>query len=230
MPASHAPSWYQVTGDQQGPNVVDRQRVQRYPSGPTAATCSPTAAPSTTCRRGPTRRGDDPQPEDRHPQQQRQSAPGGRYALINYFHAYIINPSKPGETVNLPAAQDFVNFLTSPAFQSQLKTYLADDGDPGGPPFVADASPNLTAPGFPSDVHRRQAADGDRNADQRRAGLSGARRPDRHRRRDRRRPAGRRSRAARPTRPAPTASRSRRPRAAPTRSRRVRSRRSRTPR
>ena len=46
--------------------------------------------------------------------------------------------------MNLTAAQDFVNFLTSPAFQSQLKSYLPT-ADPGGPPFVADASPNLTA-------------------------------------------------------------------------------------
>jgi ABC-type tungstate transport system permease subunit len=71
------------------------------------------------------------------------SAPGGVNALVNYFHAYIINPSKPGETVSLAAAQDFVSFLTSQAFQSQLKTYLPTT-DPAGPPFVADASPNLT--------------------------------------------------------------------------------------
>ena len=75
------------------------------------------------------------------------SAPGGANELINYFHAYIINPSKPGETVNLTAAQDFVSFVTSPAFQSQLKTYLPT-ADPAGPPFVADASPKLTASGL----------------------------------------------------------------------------------
>src|SRR5262249_44123723 len=78
------------------------------------------------------------------------SAPGGASELINYFHVYIINPSKPGESVNLPAAQDFVNFLTSTGFQSQLKSYLPT-GDPGGPPFVADASPNLTASGIPAE-------------------------------------------------------------------------------
>ena len=50
--------------------------------------------------------------------------------------------------MNLTAAQDFVSFLTSPAFQSQLKTYLPTT-DPGGPPFVADASPNLTVSGLP---------------------------------------------------------------------------------
>jgi tungstate transport system substrate-binding protein len=81
------------------------------------------------------------------------AAPGGADALVNYFHVYIINPSKPGETVNLPAAQDFVSFLTSPSFQGQLKTYLAKTGDPGGAPFVADASPNLTATGLPKNYH-----------------------------------------------------------------------------
>jgi hypothetical protein len=72
------------------------------------------------------------------------SAPGGQYALVNYFHGYIINPSKPGQTVNLPAAQDFLNLITSPAIQSQLASYLAHTGDPGGAPFKADASPLIT--------------------------------------------------------------------------------------
>ncbi len=79
------------------------------------------------------------------------SAPGGANALINYFHAYIINPSKPGQSVNLTAAQDFVNFLTSPTLQARIKNYLPGV-DPGGPPFVADASPTITATGFPSTV------------------------------------------------------------------------------
>ncbi|MGA2927235.1 MAG: hypothetical protein ABSG43_14790, partial [Solirubrobacteraceae bacterium] len=77
------------------------------------------------------------------------SAPGGADALVNYFHVYIVNPSKPGETVNLPAAQDFVNFLTSPALQAQLKTYLPT-ADPAGPPFIADASPIITESGIQS--------------------------------------------------------------------------------
>jgi tungstate transport system substrate-binding protein len=78
------------------------------------------------------------------------SAPGGMNELINYFHAYIINPNVAGETVNLPAAQAFVAFLTSPAFQAQLKTYLDYTTDPGGPPFRADASPVITASGIPA--------------------------------------------------------------------------------
>ena len=81
------------------------------------------------------------------------SAPGGANELINYFHVYIINPQKPGETVNVTAAKDFVNFLTSTAVQGELKNYLANTGDPGGPPFVADASPHLTVGGLPKTYH-----------------------------------------------------------------------------
>jgi ABC-type tungstate transport system permease subunit len=81
------------------------------------------------------------------------SAPGGVNTLTNYFHVYIINPSKPGETVNLTAAQDFVSLLTSQAFQASLKTYLPT-ADPAGPPFVADASPNLkVSSGLPKNYH-----------------------------------------------------------------------------
>jgi hypothetical protein len=57
--------------------------------------------------------------------------------------------------VNLTAAQDFVSFLTSPTFQSQLKTYLPTT-DPGGPPFVADASPNLTESGLPKNYTAKE--------------------------------------------------------------------------
>ena len=85
------------------------------------------------------------------------SAPGGANELINYFHAYIINPSAPCggcETVNLTAAQDFIKFITSPAIQAQLSNYLAfNTGDSGGAPFVADASPTVTESGIPSTVN-----------------------------------------------------------------------------
>jgi len=78
------------------------------------------------------------------------SAPGGPFALLNYFHAYIINPNKPGEAVNVPGAQALVSFLTSPSFQASLRNYLANTGDPGGPPFIGDASPGLSSSGFPT--------------------------------------------------------------------------------
>ncbi|HEY1510454.1 MAG TPA: substrate-binding domain-containing protein [Solirubrobacteraceae bacterium] len=85
------------------------------------------------------------------------SAPGGANELINYFHIYIINPNQPGETVNQTAAQDFVNFLTSTTVQGELKNYLANTGDPAGPPFVADASPHLTVSGLPKTYHAGKA-------------------------------------------------------------------------
>jgi ABC-type tungstate transport system permease subunit len=70
------------------------------------------------------------------------SAPGGPEALLEYFHAYVINPAKPEETVNLQAAQDFLGVLTSPALQSRISSYLAE---PGGGPFHATASPSVSA-------------------------------------------------------------------------------------
>ena len=142
--SSHAPSWYQITGTSQASTVettnncngfkgcytiTDRGTFDYLSSG------TDTSAATITNLKIVTRNNS-------------ASAPGGQYELINYFHVYIINPSKPGETVNLTAAQDFVSFLTSPTFQSQLKTYLPTT-DPGGPPFVADASPNLTVSGLP---------------------------------------------------------------------------------
>jgi tungstate transport system substrate-binding protein len=135
---THAPSWYQITGTSQASTVettnscngfkgcytiTDRSTFDYLSSGTDGGVTIPNLKIVTRDNSA--------------------SAPGGRYLLINYFHIYIINPNKPGETVNLTAAQDFVSFLTSPAFQSQLKTYLPTT-DPGGPPFVADASPNLT--------------------------------------------------------------------------------------
>jgi ABC-type tungstate transport system permease subunit len=70
------------------------------------------------------------------------SAAGGAEALVKYFHAYVINPAKPGETVNLQAAQDFIGLLTSPTLQSRVSSYLTE---PGGGPFAATASPFVSA-------------------------------------------------------------------------------------
>ena len=55
--------------------------------------------------------------------------------------------------MNLTAAQDFVDFITSPAIQSELKGYLTGTpGDNGTPVFVATASPKISASGFPSTI------------------------------------------------------------------------------
>jgi tungstate transport system substrate-binding protein len=160
-PAGDLPAWYVTTGLTQGPNVLDAYNCTAFPSGANscyvltdrgtydylssgldpaagATPVSATAFPILT--RGP----------------QPASAPGGMYLLTNYFHGYIINPNQTVlggstlEPVNPTAALDFMNYLTSPGFQSELKTYLDDTSDTGGPPFVADASPSLTAAGFPA--------------------------------------------------------------------------------
>jgi hypothetical protein len=71
--------------------------------------------------------------------------------LINYFHAYVLNPAKVPD-VNLTASQDFVNFLTSPTVQDELAGYLPKSvtNDPLGPPFVATANPTINATGIPT--------------------------------------------------------------------------------
>ncbi len=78
------------------------------------------------------------------------TAKGGQDLLINSFHAYAIRPAKfagnANVQINLPAAQAFLNYVTSPGVQSALKNYLGAGGDP---PFIADASPTLTATGLP---------------------------------------------------------------------------------
>jgi tungstate transport system substrate-binding protein len=146
------PSWYFINaGASQGNNVIAANACTHGPAGTcyvltdrgtfdylASGTDSAGTIPNLkVVTRGP----------------QSASAPGGVDALVNYFHVYIINPSKLGETVNLPAAQAFVTFLTSQAFQSQLKTYLPN-ADPAGPPFVATASPNLkVSSGLPKNYH-----------------------------------------------------------------------------
>ena len=141
------PSWYVATGLTQGPNVVAANACTAHPSG--ANSCYVLTDRGTYDYLAS---GTDPAGAIPNlaivTRDDSASAPGGADGLINYFHGYIVNPSKPGETVNLTAAQDFENLLTSPAFQAQLKSYLATS-DPGGPPFVADASPIITEAGIP---------------------------------------------------------------------------------
>jgi tungstate transport system substrate-binding protein len=151
------PSWYSIaaTGTSQGMNLVNTNA------------CTGVSSPSDTCYSLTDRASFDFLVSKNSPaagttglpnlailtRDNSASAPGGADALINYFHAYIINPSSPGETVNLTAAQDFISFITSPTIQSELKGYLANTpGDGGGPPFVADASPAITAAGFPTTI------------------------------------------------------------------------------
>ena len=138
-----APAWYAITGVSQAANVIEANACPSPPAPSGQPTCYVLTDRGTFdyLASGTDTAGTIPNLKI-VTRDNASSAPGGANELINYFHVYIINPSKPGETVNLTAGQDFVSFLTSEAFQSQLKTYLPTT-DPGGPPFVADASPNL---------------------------------------------------------------------------------------
>jgi tungstate transport system substrate-binding protein len=154
LPAPAAlPAWYVTTGDGTGANVQTADACNAFLSGPRS--CYVLTDRGTydylASRAGPAVSIPKLEIVTRGPQSV--SSPGGADALIDYFHAYIVDPLRQGEAVNLTAAQDFVNFLTSPAFQARLRTYLAHAGDPGGAPFVADASPVITASGIPRVYH-----------------------------------------------------------------------------
>ncbi|HEU0317812.1 MAG TPA: substrate-binding domain-containing protein, partial [Solirubrobacteraceae bacterium] len=152
-PSSALPPWYKQTGLTQGPNVVNAN-VCNYPPlsagkcyvftdrGTFAFLASGTDPAGTIPNLTILTRNNSA------------AAPGGASLLVNYFHAYVINPAAfppPSNVqINVPAALDFVNFLTSPALQSQLKNYLGASNDP---PFTADASPLITASGIPSVVN-----------------------------------------------------------------------------
>ncbi|HEY2655370.1 MAG TPA: substrate-binding domain-containing protein [Solirubrobacteraceae bacterium] len=154
--STDVPPWYAITGVSQAANVIEANACPSPPAPSGQPTCYVLSDRGTFdyLASGTDTAGAIPNlkivTRDNGP-----SAPGGANELINYFHVYIINPSKPGETVNLTAAQDFFSFLTSQAFQSQLKTYLPTT-DSGGPPFKADASPNLTESGLTKNYNAKK--------------------------------------------------------------------------
>jgi tungstate transport system substrate-binding protein len=140
------PSWYAVAGSNQGATVLAANNCSGYPSG--AGSCyvftdsgtfdyliSGTDSAGTISNLGILT------------QDNAATAPGGAGALVNNFHAYIINPTKPGESVNLPAAQFFVNLITSAGIQSAIGEYLA--GSFGGNPYTAAAAPVITTKPLP---------------------------------------------------------------------------------
>jgi ABC-type tungstate transport system permease subunit len=145
---SALPDWYRATGFTQGPNVVAANLCTIPPS--IANSCY-----VLTDRGTYDFLASSTDPADAIPalkivsRDNSASAPGGAYALINYFHGYIINPSKPGQSVNLPAAQAFMNYITSAPVQAQVAAYLAKTSDPGGAPFKPTASPLLTSSRLP---------------------------------------------------------------------------------
>jgi tungstate transport system substrate-binding protein len=140
LPTSAAlPNWYAATGLSQGPNVQAANACNGFPSGPSSCYVYTDSGTYDYLQSGTDPAGTIPALKI-VTQNNSATAPGGQYELINYFHGYIINPSKPGQTVNLPAAKDFVNYITSPAVQAQVAAYLEGKGNP----FTPTASPLLT--------------------------------------------------------------------------------------
>ena len=141
--AAALPAWYAATGLTQGPNVIAANACAGYKSGPNTCYVLTDRGTYDYLASGTDPAGAVPnltiQTRD-----DSASAPGGQYALINYFHGYIINPAQPGETVNLPAAQDFLSLITSPVIQARIGAYLTGTSDAGGAPFKPDASPLIT--------------------------------------------------------------------------------------
>ncbi len=137
---SELPSWYAATGLTQGPNVIAANACSGYASGANSCYVLTDRGTYDYLSSGTDPAGSIPNLTILT-QNDAANAPGGQYGLVNYFHGYIVNPAKvPG--VNLTAAQDFLNLITSPTIQAALAKYLATA--PGGAPFKADASPLIT--------------------------------------------------------------------------------------
>jgi ABC-type tungstate transport system permease subunit len=147
-----APSWYHVTGANQGQNVQD------------ANAC--TGAFNTSSPANPndcyvlTDRGTFDFNQSTHSipnlaivtRDNATSAPGGSTLLVNSFHAYAVNPDAvpSGSQLNVVGAEDFLNWLTSPAAQRAVGKFLSGGAD--SPPFSPDAAPNLTASKLPGSL------------------------------------------------------------------------------
>ena len=141
------PKWYVATGLTQGPNVQAANACNGFPSGPNSCYVFTDGGTYDYLASGTDPAGTIPAltvvSSDNSP-----SAPGGQFELTNYFHGYIINPNKPNQTVNVPAATAFMNYITSPDVQKQVGAYLASAS--GGAPFSPTASPILSGTRFAS--------------------------------------------------------------------------------
>jgi ABC-type tungstate transport system permease subunit len=143
------PKWYVATGLTQGPNVQAANACNGFPSGPNSCYVLTDRGTYDYLASGTDPAGAIPALKI-VARDNSASAPGGANELINYFHGYIINPNKPNQTVNLTAAKDFLNYITSPPVQQQVAGYLANTSDPGGAPFKPTASPFLTKSPIPA--------------------------------------------------------------------------------
>ncbi len=144
---SALPTWYVATGLTQGPNVQAANACNGFPSGPNSCYVYTDSGTYDYLASGTDPAGAIPALKVVS-KDNSANAPGGANELVNYFHGYIINPDKPNQQINLPAAKDFIAYITSPAVQAQVGQYLASAS--GGAPFKPTASPIVTTSPIPS--------------------------------------------------------------------------------
>ena len=139
------PKWYIATGLTQGPNVQAANACNGFGSGANSCYVFTDRGTYDYLASGTDPAGKIPAltvvSSDNSA-----SAPGGQFELTNYFHGYIINPNKAGQTVNVAAATALLNYITSPDVQKQVGAYLASSGKG---PFTPTASPLLANTRFP---------------------------------------------------------------------------------
>ena len=141
------PTWYVATGLTQGPNVQAANACNGFPSGPNTCYVYTDSGTYDYLASGTDPAGTIPALKIVS-RDNSANAPGGQFELVNYFHGYIINPGKPNQSINLPAAKDFIAYITSPSVQAQVGQYLASAA--GGAPFKPTASPIVTTSRIPS--------------------------------------------------------------------------------
>lgn len=141
------PSWYHVTGLTQGPNV-DSAGVCNWPNAQASGTNDCYVLTDRGTYDYLTSSGD-PQVAGLRivTRDNAASAPGGATLLTNYFHAYAVNPAAPNcSGVDVAGALAFLDYLTSPAAQQAISSYL--QGTDQTAPFTGDAEPLIHSSGF----------------------------------------------------------------------------------
>ena len=222
------PTWYMITGPTQGPNVVAANTCAGFPSGANSCYVLTDRGTYDYLASGTDPAGSIPNLKI-VTSDDSASAPGGSVRADQLLPRLHHQPGASRTSRSTcPAAQALLNLLTSPALQSQLKTYLADTERPGWPSVRRRRVTGIIIEqGLPEHRRGRAVRDGHRDADERRARLSGPVRQDRLDRRDPGRRSGSGRRAATTNSSGGFSITSGRRRVAPTRSRRGRSRRSR---
>lgn len=151
------PAWYHVTSETQAPNI-NTANTCNYPGGENQTTSAGNNCYVFTDRgtfqyleTGGTTANPTIKPAQLSilTQNNAATATGGRTILVNTFHAYAVNPASVSTTLNTAGATALLDWMTTPAAQSEIGSYL--DGG-GNPPFIPDAAPKVSVGALPAQV------------------------------------------------------------------------------